>query len=216
MGGDYKKIASGARPGRMSGSRLSLWRGPDHLLQIERDHYTEAYRRFYYADIEIFTVRLDNRRRNIAIVSGIIVGALLLWGLYLGAGVGGGVVFGFAGFFLIPFVYNLVRGPSCVVHVTTAVHREELQSVRRVKGALKLMQVIRDGAAQSQGVLDPDTVRLQFQMQNASGSPLPPPVPTPAVNLPPPPISMAEAPAAPVVGPPKAPASAPLPPPTTQ
>jgi hypothetical protein len=147
------------------------------LLQIERDGYAENYRRFHYADIEIFTVRLDNRRRNIAIVFGIVVAAMVALAVFLNSG--GGSIFFLccAGFFMIPFIYNLVRGPTCIVHVTTAVQREELQSVRRVKQALRLMQVIRDHAAQTQGVLAPDMVRVKFELQNAPVGFTPPPSP---------------------------------------
>ena len=167
-------------------ARLSLWRGPDHLLQIERDHYTETYRRFYFNDIEILAVRLDNRRRNIAITFGIIVGAFLGLALYLNGGASG-FFFGVAGFFMIPFIYNLVRGPTCVTHVTTAVQREELESVRRVKGAMRLLNIIREGAAQTQGVLAPDMVRVKFELQKA-----PPPLPgVPPAAAPMPGVEMA-------------------------
>src|ERR1041385_7334370 len=138
MANGYTKIAGGMQSGRLSStaSQSSLWQGPDHLLQAERDGYTESYRRFYFADIEIVTVRLDNRRRNIAIIFGAIVGIFAIIAV-MNSGIATGVFFGIAGLFLIPFVYNLVRGPSCVVHIATAVQREELKSVRRVKGAMR-------------------------------------------------------------------------------
>src|SRR3954469_18983648 len=174
----YRKVSSSAVSGRLASSAMSLWQGADHLLQIERDHYAESYRRFYFADIEIFTIRLDNRRRNIAIVFGIVVAAMVFLAVVLNTG--GASIFFLccAGFFMIPFIYNLVRGPTCIVHVTTAVQREELQSVRRVKQALRLMQVIRDQAAQTQGVLAPDMVRVKFELQNAPVGFTPPPAPT--------------------------------------
>ena len=178
MANDYKKVSSSALSGRVASTTMSLWQAADHLLQVERDHYSESYRRFYFSDIEIFTVRLDNRRRNIAIIFGIIVAMMVLSALLLNSG--GGSIFFLcsAGFFMIPFVYNLVRGPTCVVHVTTAVQREELQSVRRLKGALKLLQVIRDAAAQTQGVMAPDMVRVKFELENAPPGFTPPPPPT--------------------------------------
>jgi hypothetical protein len=185
MAGDYKKIASGARPGRISTSRLSLWRGPDHLLQIDRDHYIETYRRFYYSDIEVFTVRLDNRRRNFAVILGILIALCLLFAV--AASSASIFFFIMTGFFLVPFIYNMVRGPTCVVYVATAVQREELQSVRRLKGAMRLLQVIRDGAALTQGVLAPDMVRVNFELKNAPAGSIPPAIPIPSIDLPPPP-----------------------------
>jgi hypothetical protein len=212
MANGYKKLAGGARPGRLAVTTMSLWQGPDHLLQIERDGYAENYRRFYFADIEIFTVRLDNRRRNIAIIFGIVVAAMVLLAVLLNAG--GGSIFFLccAGFFMIPFIYNLVRGPTCVVHVTTAVQREELQSVRRLKGALRLLQAIRDHAAQTQGVLAPDMVRVKFELENAPVGYVPPPPPTVSESAPIP-FSMETAPAVqPTESAPAEPASTPTPP----
>ena len=207
MANGYKKIAGGARPGRLAVSTMSLWRGPDHLLQIERDGYAENYRRFFYSDIEVFTVRLDNRRRTIAVTFGILIGLCLLFGFASTAA----QIFFFvlAGIFLMPFIYNMVRGPSCVVYVSTAVQREELQSVRRLKGAMRLLEVIREGAAPTQGVLAPDMVRVNFELKNAPAAGAPPPIPIPSINLPPPPTS-ASVPAAST-----APSEAPLPPPAS-
>jgi hypothetical protein len=71
-----------------------------------------------------------------------------------------------------------------VVHVTTAVQREELQSVRRLKGALKLLQAIRDNAAQTQGVLAPDMARVKFELENAPVGFTPPPQPTVSESAP--------------------------------
>jgi len=103
---------------------------------------------------------------------------MVLLAVFMNAG--GGSIFFLccAGFFMIPFIYNLVRGPTCVTHVTTAVQREELRSVRRLKGALKLLQAIRDAAAQTQGALAPDMVRVKFELQNAPPGFRPPPPPT--------------------------------------
>jgi hypothetical protein len=172
MANGYKKISSSALSSRVSTTMMSLWRGEDHLLQVERDHFHEKYRRFYFNDIEIFTVRLDNRRRNIAIIFGILVGIFIALALYSTAGFAVGFFFSIAGIFMIPFIYNLVRGPTCVVHVATAVQREELASVRRVKAAMRLLQIIRDGAAQTQGILAPDMVRVKYELQKS-----PPPMP---------------------------------------
>jgi hypothetical protein len=172
MANGYKKISSSAFSSRVSTTTLSLWHAADHLLQVERDHYMEKYRRFYFSDIEVFTVRLDNRRRNIAITFGILVAAALAMALYFNGGFASGFFFSVAGFFMIPFIYNLVRGPTCAVHIATAVQREELGSVRRVKGAMRLLRIIADGAARTQGELAPDMVRVKFELQKA-----PPPMP---------------------------------------
>lgn len=203
MANGYKKISGGAKAGRLAVTTMSLWQGPDHLLQIERDGYGENYRRFFYADIEIFTVRLDNRRRNIAFILGGLAAVMLAIAFigFAGSSSGGGAVFlTFAGIFLMPFIYNMVRGPTCVAHIATAVQREQLRSVGRLKQAMRLLQVIRDGANQAQGTLAPDMVRVKFELQNA-----PPPLRPPSFAEQESPIvfnPVAQAPAEPPVEPP--------------
>lgn len=180
MGNGYKKIASNATSGRLATSTMSLWQGADHLLQVERDGYDEVYRRFYFSDIEMFSMRIDRRQWTITFGFGVIVGLFVFFAILAG-GVAGGVFLGIAGFFLIPMIYNWLRGPTCVVHLTTAVQREEISSVRRVKGALRLLQVVREATAQAQGAMAPDLVRVKFELQNVPKVPAPPPL-TPTIG----------------------------------
>jgi hypothetical protein len=188
MANGYKKIASTAASMRLSASvsSMSLWQGADHLLQVERDHYHEAYRRFYFADIEIFSVRIDKRQWTITFVFGALVGLFVFFAI-LATGVGRGILLGIAGVFVLPMIYNWLRGPTCVVHLTTAVQREEIASVRRVKGAMRLLQVVQEATAAAQGVMAPDLVRVKFEVQNATRAAAPPPLP-PNMAPPPPPL----------------------------
>lgn len=183
MANGYKKIASGARVGRLSSGGMSLWQGADHLLQIEKDGYSENYKRFYFSDIEQFAIRIDRRQWTITFILGATVGIFLFIAL-LNTGLARGLFAGFGGFFFLPMIYNWMRGPTCVVHVASAVQREELSSVRRVKSAKRLLNVLREAAAESQGVIPPDLVRAKFAAQNAP--PAPPPIsPVVAPGLPP-------------------------------
>ena len=186
MANGYKKIASTAASGRLATTTMSLWQGGDHLLQVERDGYNEVYRRFYFADIEIFSVRIDKRQWTITFVFGALVGLFIFFAI-LATGIARGVFLGIGGFFVIPMIYNWMRGPTCVVHLTTAVQREEIASVRRVKGALRLLEVVRQASAAAQGAMAPDLVRVKFELQNAPKFVAPPPLPQ-AIVPPPPPL----------------------------
>src|SRR6188474_1572175 len=101
MANGYKKIARGGRPGRVAITQLSLWLGPDHLLQIEGDGYSERYRRFYFADIETFTIRRDNRQRNYTIFLGILL-ALFVFGV-VASTMPGPIILGIPGAFVLLF-----------------------------------------------------------------------------------------------------------------
>jgi hypothetical protein len=184
MANGYKKIASTAASGRLATTTMSLWQGEDHLLQVERDGYNEVYRRFYFADIEMFNVRIDNRQWTITFIFGALVGLFVFFAI-LATGVARGVFLGIAGVFVLPMIYNWLRGPTCVVHLTTAVQREEIASVRRVKGALRLLEVVRQASAAAQGAMAPDLVRVKFELQNAPKVAPPPLPPTFVPPLPP-------------------------------
>ena len=45
-------------------SRASLWLGPDHLLCVDTNGYSETYKRFYFRDIQAITIR-ESARRNV-------------------------------------------------------------------------------------------------------------------------------------------------------
>ena len=177
MANGYKKIASTMLSGKLATTMASLWQAEDHFLQVEKDHYTETYRRFYFADIESFTVRVTKRKWTISFVLGAIVGLLVFISL-LNTGFARGFFLGLAALFLIPLLINWSRGETCVVHLGTAVQREELQSVRRVKKAERLLAALRVITAQTQGVMAPDLVRVKFELQNAPLAAPPPPLPS--------------------------------------
>jgi hypothetical protein len=186
MANGYTKIAAGGQSGRLSATRVSLWRAADHLLLIDRDYYTEKYKRFYFADLETFSIRKDNRQRTYAFLAGSTVFILLVIA-FITSGVARGIFLGTAGFFLIPFIYNWAKGPTCVVHITTAVQREEIPSLRRVRKAEKVLAQVMEGVAASQGILTAEAARAQFEIQRTVAPPI---VPTfvPPPPLPPPPL----------------------------
>jgi hypothetical protein len=182
MANGYKKIGGGGRPGRISFTQISLWQGADHLLQVEKDGYTENYRRFYFADIESFTIRRDNRRRNYSITLGILL-AFFVWIIVMVPGPAKIVLSVPAAILAIALIVNFQKGPTCVTHLTTAVQRQEIQSLRRVRTAERALNEIFNGSQQTQGLLSAEDARLRFEL------PIPPPIsgPPPApLDLPPP------------------------------
>ena len=177
MANGYKKIASTQMSGRLATTSASLWQAADHFLQIEKDHYTETYRRFYFANIESFTVRVTKRQWTLSFVFGSLVGICAFISL-LNTGFARGFFLSGAGLFMIPLLVNWWRGETCVVHLGTAVQREELQSVRRVKKAERLLGALREVISQTQGTMAGDLVRVKFELQNAPPGAPPPPLPS--------------------------------------
>jgi hypothetical protein len=143
---EYKKLPGTGlrRVGFISlaASRSRLYLGTDHLLSADSMYGSETYKRFYFRDIQAFTVR----RTPWGLVSVLIFGGLL--GLSaLGLLSADPVTFGFGTvftvlfslFFLAFLIQQLVRGGTCRTWVQTAVQTEELPSLNRVNTSRKVL-----------------------------------------------------------------------------
>ncbi len=128
-------------------SLISVWQGNNHLLQVTAWPSGESYRRFFYQDIQAIVLRRTSGRMRTNIVLGII-GGLFALGLGLAAASSGleTLTEGFPifceivlGICLLWIVLNTLLGPTCTLHIQTAIQFERLPSVRRERGARKLL-----------------------------------------------------------------------------
>ena len=188
---EYQRLTwSRRRPGfvALTIARASLWLGKDHLLYVETNGYTENYKRFYFRDIQAFTICRTNGRSVSNCVLGAIAGLLLLVGLTTQS-TGGIIGFGIAAIVagLIPIGINTALGPTCLCQLRTAVQTEHLP-IARVHGARKILERIRPMIAAAQGQLAPEEIPARMQ---ALATSLTAPAPEPArivaddPNLPP-------------------------------
>ena len=138
--GDYRLLASGR----------GLWEGPDHLLYIESTGFilafSESYRRIDYSKIQAVTYG-RTRTWGLTLAWQCLLLALSTWGLtaivqhwnqwdaptffgsvtaigLLGSGVS--------------LIVNLIKGPTCICKLQTAVQVLRLKPVRRVREARRL------------------------------------------------------------------------------
>ena len=137
-------------------SRVSLWLGPDHILFVDSSGFSETYKRFYFRDIQAFTVRETKRR---AMWNAVLVGptviciagwlselifsprndvAMIIWLIA-------------SAVFLVPFLLNNIFGPACACYLRTAVQIEELPSLCRIRKARKVLAKIRPLILAAQG-----------------------------------------------------------------
>jgi hypothetical protein len=131
----------------------SLWQGDDHLLRAESGMMQERYWRFYFKDIQ--AVRLQRTRAHVywaLLWATLVVGWCLT---LLIESFPSPVSLGFGFFFFLLLLINLLLGPSCQVHLQTAVQVQRLAGLRRVRKARKVMDRIREAVEQVQGPLDP-------------------------------------------------------------
>jgi hypothetical protein len=136
----------------------SLWLGPDHLLSVDSQNYREEYKRFYYRDIQAVIVRRTARASGWNIVLAILLALLAV--LIILAGSNGRIVAGILfGTMLVILLINLVRGASCVCHLITAVHTEQLPSLNRLKTARKAVARLRPLIEAAQGAVTPELLQ---------------------------------------------------------
>lgn len=137
-----------------------LWRGPDHLLLVEANGFTENYKRFFFADIQALAVRRTAAGR---IWNGIWSGLFMIFALIAlqftnpnAIETEAVVLWTIAGIFLSSLAINFAFGPTCVCHVRTAVQTEKLSAVTRLRTAEKILAQIRPLLAAAQGSLTPE------------------------------------------------------------
>ena len=135
----------------------SLWFADDHMLVVEpttrQMPYDENYRRIMFRDIQAIAIQPTSKFAGVNIIVGIVLGILLLL-LMISFDSESTLVAAFMiGLpLLILLTVNLVKGPSCKVHLQTAVLLLELEMFSRRRSANRVIQQILGRANQTQGV----------------------------------------------------------------
>ena len=158
-------------------SRGSLWLAADHLLYVESSGYTEKYKRFYFRDIQSFTLQKTGEGAAVNFVLSIPIFLFAVGGLL--AQDSGLKIFLFilAGLFGVFLLVNLLLGATCRCYLRTAVQMEQLPSLARVRKAHKIFARLHPLIAAAQGgELSPQTIAElvgQPEAQSATSQPVP-------------------------------------------
>lgn len=147
----------------VSRSHCSLWMGADHLLQVERYGFTETYKRFYYRDIQAVEIRRTAIAAWSAGILGFVTGIFAISGLAVSDSVGRAVLWTIGGVFFVFLLVDLIRGPSSVVHIKTAVQWEKLPAWKRLRTAHKGMAKLRPRILEAQGQMAVEELRAQLE-----------------------------------------------------
>ncbi len=138
------------------GSRCRLYIGADHILAVDNHGFSEDYKRFYFSDIQAIVTR---KTRHWAVGSAVIalcsmcyLGILLLPRNHQ-VGIFWWLLFGL---FLIWPLVNLLKGPTCVCHIVTAVQEELLPSINRLRVADKVLPILESVIEHAQGRVSPE------------------------------------------------------------
>ncbi len=159
-----------------------LWLGDDHLLQVESvGGYSETYKRFYFRDIQAVTMQKSRSWIIGNIILGSLTGAFLVLivstvpkgpaSRWTGSEMAGGIFLGSIAFILgLILLVNFIKGATCRCHLRTAVHLEELPSLRRRRNAEKVLARIRPLIELAQGSATTESLAPQYAALLASAN----------------------------------------------
>ncbi|MEO7794929.1 MAG: hypothetical protein ABIV06_09170 [Thermoanaerobaculia bacterium] len=160
-------------PGRSWGllGRTSLWQGKDHILLVQSRGYSESYRRFYFGEIQALILRRTSRSRNGALV---LLGlALLLFAAALLGTSSASLLWLIPGVpIAIALVVLVLGGPSCTVHVRTAIETSELSALCRVRSAERSLARISALVEEIQGAATVADIALLGDSATTSAPPI--------------------------------------------
>jgi hypothetical protein len=169
----YERLAKGPRTsGLLVATRQSLWLGQDHVLVVGNHGYTESYKRFYFAQVQGLILHQTQWGKIWTILLGIFltgVIACLIPGLILGWHLSINWIMGILStlFGLVLFM-NLVKGPTCICTIHTAVQSQRLYALNRVRRAVPALQRLREKIECAQGPLDSTQITSAMLEQNPS------------------------------------------------
>lgn len=161
----YKKL-EGTGSGAFDYTKL--YAGPDHLLQVTSTGYNESYRRFYFRDIQSIRVRKSGGGKTI---NGVLV-SLAVIALGIGLSMDGLAVVGWCipgAIFLLILAINMVRGPTCLCQIQTAVQVRKLPSIKRLRQASKFRDQLRPHIEAAQEALAPGEIVRRLEQIRQGG-----------------------------------------------
>jgi hypothetical protein len=145
----------------------TLWMGRDHLLLVDRTGYTESYKRFYFTDIQAIAVRKTSSATTTSAVTGSLAVGFFAWAFSISSSPGRMTLCVIGGTLALFALYGLLRGPSCITHIQTAVQTDQLAAWNRIRAARKGLAALRPRLEEAQGTVPPEELRIQLMTQAA-------------------------------------------------
>ena len=127
----------------------SLWQGEDHLLFVETVLFREQHKRFYFNDIQ--SIVLQRTGTHLVLSSVWTALALLFFTLALAASGPVYVTGTLAVIFGSALLVNIIKGPTCMVYLQTAVQIQKISCLKRVRTAGKALTRIKTLVEERQG-----------------------------------------------------------------
>lgn len=145
----------------VSAHRSALWLGADHMLLVDSTIASQDLKRFYFRDIQAITVRKTHSGRTLNIVMTILTAIMCGFALAVNDSAGRIALFVIGSIFGTTVLVNSLFGPTCETHLQTAVQREQLPSLCRLRNARKVLRILRPLLEQAQGQISTEEARAR-------------------------------------------------------
>lgn len=144
-----------------------LYMAEDHVLQIYSRFGVEDYQRFYLQDIQAVVAARTHRG---TVYSLLLLGLAALAALGIGVWDWSAAVFGpVIALLAAAVIVNVLRGPTCLATITTAVQTERLHSLHRLRNARRFMDALRPAVLRVQTGKRPPASRIAAPRTRAAG-----------------------------------------------
>jgi hypothetical protein len=159
---EYKRLP-GTGYAFLGFGRSTLWLGEDHILMILRRGYVEEYKRFYFQDICTVVIQKTGLYLALNAAAGLLLSIFLFlhflgiiqwhWGRveHIALGIPSAAL-------LLLLLVNMIKGPTCLTKLGTAVHAVEIPSMNRLRAALRVFATIRKKVEETQGHLSQEVL----------------------------------------------------------
>ena len=138
--------------------RGRVYLGPDHLLEVQSFGYTETYRRYFFSDIQGFTV-VKTQWSTVGNIALSLFGGFLVLA-FLGATGGGSLLAPaiVAGSFGVLVGANVILGPTCKVFIQTPIQRQRLPGLNRLRRTRWLLRQVEQRIQTTQGAFSREDI----------------------------------------------------------
>ncbi len=151
------------------------WLGGDHLLIVHSIRFVERYRRFALSDIQAIVVSEGGER---TVWQALVVLACLAAGFLSESSFARGFFATIGAIALVLVILDIARGPRCRCFLQTAVSRERLLCVSRMRTARAFLAAIAPAIESVQGTLSAEDL-AQASSPAPSAAPTSAPIPQP-------------------------------------
>ena len=167
---DFEQILKASRVSSIGSASINtLWCSKELLVEENSSRYFNFCKKYELSKIQAITYYKTKRNSVFMYMAGAIAVVLIGFALYFYSTIMGLSIFFIclSLVFIYVFISKLIEGVSCRLYLVTAVGEHELESVKTVKRAKKLLDKLSIYIGNVQGVVDDEDLKARVEELNA-------------------------------------------------